>query len=110
MLLGRFVWVCFRIFFLSNLVFLIFLRVNTVEILILGGPLLLVLVNINIDALIRHLLNGLRRQLLALVVVPHDGVVPVRERPIRIHVELPVRLGHLEVVAHGRQHELAAGG
>ena len=55
---------------LTNLVFLEFLGVDAVEVVVLGRSLLLVLVDVYVNAL-SLVLNGLRGKLLALVVSHH---------------------------------------
>ena len=63
-------WLLQLLVVLTNLVFLEFLGVDAVEVVILGRSLLLVLVDVYVNAL-SLVLNGLRGKLLALVVSHH---------------------------------------
>jgi len=63
-------WLLQLLVVLTNLVFLEFLGVDAVEVVVLGRSLLLVLVDIYVNAL-SLVLNGLRGKLLALVVSQH---------------------------------------
>ena len=63
-------WLLQLLVVLTNLVFLEFLGVDAVEVVVLGRSLLLVLVDVYVNAL-SLVLNGLRGKLLALVVSHH---------------------------------------